>query len=55
MRAAAPEVTAYLTAVYGPKDTVTERPCGQVLRVLQYMADSDTLMGRVHRELSKPK
>lgn len=53
MRASDPEVTARLDALYGKCDRVTRRPVGQVLGVLKYLGDQNTLEILTSRALSK--
>ena len=55
MRASDPDVTAILTASFGPAETVTARPCWQVLKTLQYLSDANTLETNTQRELMRSK
>lgn len=55
MRASDPEVTARLDALYGPCERVTRRKVGQVLLVLKYLGDQNTLEILTGRAMSSVK
>lgn len=46
-----PDMTAHLSALWGPVGSVTDRPIWQVLKVYQYLRSDGTLGALTQREM----